>query len=493
MRHDGTTHDGTAQWSDKYEMVVGLEVHVQLKTQSKAFCGCSADFGAPPNVNTCPICLALPGALPVLNAEAVRLAVRAALALCCNVNMTSVFARKNYFYPDLPKGYQISQFDQPLATQGKLQVRVPGEASPKDIVITRLHMEEDAGKSVHDRYVGSTAIDLNRAGVPLIEIVSEPDMRSSAEAGAYLRAMKQLLEYSGVSDVSMEEGSLRVDANVSARLRGQKELGTKTEVKNVNSFSAVERALDSEFERQCELIDGGGKVQQQTMLWDASRGTVRPARSKEESHDYRYFPDPDLPPLLLDAAYVERLRHSMPELPDALRTRFTTHFKLSETELDAVTSSPRLAAYYEGVARASGDPKAAANWVMGEVSAALNEPGVTIDSFPVHSEQLAQLIQMVRDGKVSHTAAKTVFATMRATGKSAGVVAAESGLLQVGDDAQLSQWIDEVLTEMPSEAARFRAGEKKLTGVLVGAVMKKSQGRADPKKVNKLLAAKASS
>ncbi|MGI9091281.1 MAG: Asp-tRNA(Asn)/Glu-tRNA(Gln) amidotransferase subunit GatB [Gemmatimonadaceae bacterium] len=482
-------HDG--KYGDKYEMVVGLEVHVQLKTQSKAFCGCSADFGAPPNVNTCPVCLALPGALPVLNAEAVRLAVRAAIALDCNVNMISVFARKNYFYPDLPKGYQITQFDQPLATQGKLHIRVPGETDTKDtrtVAITRLHMEEDAGRSVHDRYPGATAIDLNRAGVPLIEIVSEPDMRSAAEAGAYLRAIKQLLEYSGVSDVSMEEGSLRVDANVSARLHGAKVLGTKTEVKNVNSFSAVERALQSEFERQCALLDNGEAVQQQTMLWDAAHGSVRSARSKEESHDYRYFPDPDLPALLLDPEFVQRLRHSLPELPDALRDRFRTKFKLSDAELDAVTSSRGLAVYFEGVARASDDPRAAANWVMGEVSAALNEDGVTIERFPVHAHQLAELIDMVRDGKLSHTAAKTVFATMRASGKSAGVVTAESGLVQVGDDAQLNQWIDDVLSAMPSEAARFRAGEKKLTGVLVGAVMKKSGGRADPKKVSKLLA-----
>ncbi len=477
--------------AEKYEMVVGLEVHVQLKTQSKAFCGCSTDFGAPPNVNTCPVCLALPGALPVLNAEAVRLAVRAAIALDCNVNMTSVFARKNYFYPDLPKGYQITQFDQPLATAGKLHVRVPGEADTTTVAITRLHMEEDAGKSVHDRYPGLTAVDLNRAGVPLIEIVSEPDMRSAAEAGAYLRAIKQLLEYSDVSDVSMEEGSLRVDANVSARLRGEKTLGTKTEVKNVNSFSAVERALQSEFERQCALLDSGGTVQQQTMLWDAARAVARPARSKEESHDYRYFPDPDLPPLLLDADYVQRLRHSLPELPDALRDRFKTKFKLNDAELDSVTSSPRLAAYFEGVARASGDPKAAANWVMGEVSAALNENGATIERFPVHAEQLAELIDMVSDGRLSHTAAKTVFASMRASGKSAGVVAAESGLVQVGDDAQLNEWIDEVFAALPSEATRFRAGEKKLMGVLVGAVMKKSGGRADPKKVNKLLADRA--
>jgi aspartyl-tRNA(Asn)/glutamyl-tRNA(Gln) amidotransferase subunit B len=471
-------------------MVVGLEVHVQLKTRSKAFCGCSTDFGAPPNVNTCPVCLALPGALPVLNAEAVRLAVRAAIALDFTVNLTSVFARKNYFYPDLPKGYQISQYDQPLALAGKLEVRVPGEEKPHRIAITRLHMEEDAGKSVHDRYPGKTAIDLNRSGVPLVEIVSEPDMRSAAEAGAYLRTLKQVLEYADVSDVSMEEGSLRVDANVSARLHGQREYGTKTEIKNVNSFSAVERALQSEFERQCELLERGGTVQQQTMLWDAARGGVRPARSKEESHDYRYFPDPDLPPLILDADYVERLRHSMPELPHALRVRLHKHFALSDNELDVITSSAGLATYFEGVARAHGDAKAAANWVMGEVSAALKEEQCSIRQFRIHPEQLAHLLDLVRDGKLSHTAAKTVFATMRQSGKSASVIAAESGLLQVDDDAQLNTWIDEVFAELPAESARFRNGEKKLTGVLVGAVMKRSQGRADPRKVNQLLAAR---
>lgn len=474
--------------SDKYEMVVGLEVHVQLKTRSKAFCGCSADFGAPPNVNTCPVCLALPGALPVLNAEAVRLAVRAALALDCNVNLVSVFARKNYFYPDLPKGYQISQFDQPLATQGEITVRVPDEDQPRKIAITRLHMEEDAGKSVHDRFPGFTAIDLNRAGVPLIEIVSEPDMRSAAEAGAYLRAMKQLLEYADVSDVSMEEGSLRVDANVSARVHGARELGTKTEVKNVNSFSAVERALQSEFERQCSVLEAGGSVTQQTMLWDAARGAVRPARSKEQSHDYRYFPDPDLPPLVLDSDSVQRLRHSLPELPDALRARFSTHYKLNAAEVDAVTSSPLVARYFEGVARASGDARASANWVTGEVAAALNEDRVAIDRFSVRPGQLAELVTMVGDGRISHTAAKRVFATMRETGRPAGLVASEAGLLQVGDDDQLGSWIGEVIAEHPDEAARLKAGETKLTGVLVGAVMKKSQGRADPKKVNKLLA-----
>ena len=474
-------------WSQKYEMVVGLEVHVQLKTRSKAFCGCSTDFGAPPNVNTCPVCLALPGALPVINAEAVRLAVRAAIALECTINLTSVFARKNYFYPDLPKGYQISQYDRPLAVQGTLHARIQGETELRSIAITRLHMEEDAGKSVHDRYPHLTAIDLNRAGVPLVEIVSEPDMRSAAEAGAYLRTLKQILEYADVSDVSMEEGSLRVDANVSARLHGTTTLGTKTEVKNVNSFSAVERSLQSEFERQCAMLDRGESVRQETMLWDATHGTVRPARSKEESHDYRYFSDPDLPPLILDPDYVKRLRHSLPELPQQLRDRFKTHFSLSDAELDAVTAEPRLADYFEGVARAHGDAKAAAKWVMGELSAALNETGVKIRDFPVHPGQLAELLDMVRDGKLSHTAAKAVFATMRASGKSAPVVAAELSVTQVGDDTQIEQWITEVLAELPDETARFAAGEKKLIGVLVGAVMKKSKGRADPKKVNALL------
>jgi aspartyl-tRNA(Asn)/glutamyl-tRNA(Gln) amidotransferase subunit B len=425
--------------------------------------------------------------LPVINAEAVRLAVRAAIALECTVNLTSVFARKNYFYPDLPKGYQISQFDRPLAVQGTLHVRLPGESQMRGIAITRLHMEEDAGKSVHDRYPRMTAIDLNRAGVPLVEIVSEPDMRSAAEAGAYLRTLKQILEYADVSDVSMEEGSLRVDANVSARLHGETELGTKTEVKNVNSFSAVERSLQSEFERQCAMLDRGETVRQETMLWDAAHGTVRPARSKEESHDYRYFPDPDLPALILDPAYVERLRRTLPELPQKLRDRFSAAFGISDAELDAVTAEPALADYFEGVARAHRDGKHAAKWIMGEVSAALNEDGTKIREFPVRPPNLAELLDMIRDGKLSHTAAKAVFATMRTTGKSAAVVAAEMSVTQVGDDDQIDKWISEALAEMPAEAARFRAGEKKLTGVIVGAVMKKSKGRADPKKVNALL------
>jgi aspartyl-tRNA(Asn)/glutamyl-tRNA(Gln) amidotransferase subunit B len=477
--------------TDRYEMVVGLEVHVQLKTRTKAFCGCSADFGAPPNVNTCPVCLALPGALPVLNEHAVELAVRAALGLGCKVDQVSVFARKNYFYPDLPKGYQISQFDQPLATGGSVAVGKSENGTDARVRITRLHMEEDAGKSIHDRYPGETAIDLNRAGVPLIEIVSEPDIRTSAGAGAYLRTLKQILQYLGVSDVSMEEGSLRVDANISVRRPGQSKLGTKTEVKNMNSFSAVEKALEAEFARQTALIDSGGKVEQQTLLWDGARETVRPSRTKEGSHDYRYFPEPDLRPLMLDTAWIDRLRKELPELPDQRKTRLVAAYSLSNSEVEQVTADPAFAEYFEAVARASGDGKSAYNWVMGEVLAVLRASGEEITRFRVRPADLAQLLNLVRDGTISHTAGKRVFARMLETGHPAAQVAADEGLLQVGDESAIAMWVDEVLAEHPEEAARFRAGEKKLQGVLVGFVMKKSKGSADPKRVNQLLSSRA--
>jgi aspartyl-tRNA(Asn)/glutamyl-tRNA(Gln) amidotransferase subunit B len=477
--------------AERYEMVVGLEVHVQLKTRTKAFCGCSTDFGAPPNVNTCPVCLALPGALPVLNEHAVELAVRAALGLGCKVNPISVFARKNYFYPDLPKGYQISQFDQPLATGGAVVVGKTEKGTDIQIGITRLHMEEDAGKSIHDRFPGETAIDLNRAGVPLIEIVSEPDIRSAEDAGAYLRTLKQILQYLDVSDVSMEEGSLRVDANISVRSPGAVKLGTKTEVKNMNSFSAVERALESEFARQCALIDSGGKVEQQTLLWDGARETVRPSRTKEGSHDYRYFPEPDLRPLMLDAKWVDRLQKDLPELPDERKKRLSQEYGLSATEVEQLTSHPALAEYYEAVARASSDGKGAYNWVMGEVQATLRSSGEDIARFRVRPADLAQLLNLVRDGTVSHTAAKRVFAGMVETGKPAAQIAADEGLLQVGDEGAIAAWVEEVLTEHPDEAKRFLAGEKKLQGVLVGFVMKKSKGRADPRRVNQLLSTRA--
>src|SRR6476661_5178292 len=383
-----------------WEMVVGLEVHVQLKTRTKAFCACSTEYGAPPNTNVCAICLALPGALPALNAHAVELATRAALALGCTVHAQSVFARKNYFYPDLPKGYQISQFDQPLATDGRLEIGRRDDGAAINVGVTRVHMEEDAGKSVHDRYAGATAIDLNRAGVPLIEIVSEPDMRSAAEAGAYLRVLKQILEYMAVSDVSMEEGSLRVDANVSARRRGQTRLGTKTEVKNMNSFSGVERALEMEFVRQVGVLEQGGRIDQQTMLWDGAAGQVRPSRTKEGSHDHRYFPEPDLPPLLLEHKWIDRMREELPELPAARRARFAKEYALGEYDIDVLTADPAVADYYEHVARAHGDPKASANWVMGEVLAQLRAGESDIATFRVRPHDLAELLNLVRDGVV---------------------------------------------------------------------------------------------
>ncbi len=478
---------------EKFEMVVGLEVHVQLKTRTKAFCGCSTDFGAQPNVNTCPVCLALPGALPVLNEQAVELATRAALGLGANLNSISIFARKNYFYPDLPKGYQISQFDYPLATGGWVTIGQFADGQPIRIGITRVHMEEDAGKSIHDRYTGASAIDLNRAGVPLIEIVSEPDIRTSEGAGSYLRTLRQILLYLGVSDVSMEEGSLRVDANVSARPYGETKLGTKTEVKNMNSFSAVEKALEFEFARQCEMLSRGEAVHQQTMLWDSARGEARPSRTKEGSHDYRYFPEPDLRPLILSAEWLQRMKDDLPELPEARRSRFAEEYKLGSYDIETLTVLPELADYFESAAREANDPKAAANWVLGEVMAGLNARGCAVDAFPVRPTDLAQLIRMIQSGHISHSAGKRVFAVMLETGKLPAQVAAEEGLLQVGDDDALVQWIDEVLAENPAEAARFAGGEKKLQGVLVGLVMKKSKGRADPKRVNQLLASRAGS
>jgi aspartyl-tRNA(Asn)/glutamyl-tRNA(Gln) amidotransferase subunit B len=473
--------------TDAYEMVVGLEVHVQLKTTTKAFCACSTNFGDPPNTNVCPVCLGLPGALPVLNEKAVKLAIRAALALGCDVQERSIFARKNYFYPDLPKGYQISQYDRPLATGGHLEIALTDDARRKAVGITRLHMEEDAGKSLHDRFPGVTGIDLNRAGVPLIEIVSEPDMRSADEAGAYLRSLKQILEYLDVSDVSMEEGSLRVDANVSARKRGASTMGQKTEVKNMNSFSGVERALEVEFARQCGILERGGRIEQQTMLWDATTGAVRPARSKEGSHDYRYFPEPDLPPLVIDHRWISDTRERMPELPAPRRERFAAAYRLGAYDIDVLTSSPALSEYFEGVARQHGDAKTAANWVMGEVLAALKGSGNTIAQFTVRPKDLATLLNMVRDGVVSHTAAKLVFAAMVKSGGSPTDVAAREGLLKVSDDDALRRWLDEVVAEHPREAERYAAGEKKLQGVLIGAAMKKSKGSADPKRLAQLL------
>lgn len=477
--------------TDGFEMVVGLEVHVQLQTATKAFCSCSAEYGALPNTNTCPVCLALPGTLPVLNAKAVELAVRAALALHCTVNPRSIFARKNYFYPDLPKGFQISQYDRPLAEHGRLTIgRIDDSDFP--VRITRLHMEEDSGKSVHDRYPNATAIDLNRAGVPLVEIVSEPDIRSASDAAAYLRTIKWVMEANEISDVSMEEGSLRVDANVSARRVGDVALGTKTEIKNVNSFSGVERALEIEFERHCAVLAEGGTLHQQTMLWDGSRGAVRPARSKEGSHDYRYFPEPDLPPLVLEPTYITSIESTIAEDPWTRRKRYRERYALSAADANALIASRYIGDYFELVAKAHGDGKAAANWVVNELLAWCHANEVKFRDCKVTPADLGSLLDLVRDGTVSHTAAKKILPLMARSGEAPRAIAVREGLIQEKDSGALAKWVDEVLAENPTETARFLGGEKKLQGVLVGLVMKKSQGRADPKQVNQLLAARGS-
>jgi aspartyl-tRNA(Asn)/glutamyl-tRNA(Gln) amidotransferase subunit B len=471
-----------------WETVIGLEVHVQLGTRSKMFCGCAATFGEEPNTNVCPVCLGLPGALPVPNAEAIRLGVRAALALECTVHPVSVFARKNYFYPDLPKGYQISQFDQPLATGGRLRVE-SAERGVIEVGITRLHLEEDAGKSLHDRFPGLTAVDLNRAGVPLAEIVSEPDLRSAAEARAYLTSLKQILVYAGVSDCSMEKGHLRVDANVSVRRAGEARFGTKTEVKNVNSFANVERALTSERDRQIALLEAGGTVEQVTLLFNAATGQVRPMRSKEESHDYRYFPDPDLPPLVVDAAWVEQQRQSLPELPDAKVARLSMGYGLPAYDARVLAGDVALADYFESVVKEGAEPKAAANWIMTEVMSQWNESG----RFAVAAGTLAELVGLVKDGTVSLQAAKKVFAELASNGGTAAKATAERlGLIQVKDESSLEQWVDEVIAANPKEVERYRAGEGKLLGFLVGQVMKRSQGKADPKGVQPVLLRKLS-
>ncbi len=468
-----------------WETVIGLEVHVQLGTRSKMFCGCSTAFGDAPNTNVCPLCLGLPGALPVPNAEAVRLAARAALALGCTVQERSVFARKNYFYPDLPKGYQISQFDRPLATNGRLAIESP-ERGPIEVTIERLHLEEDAGKSLHDRIPGKTAVDLNRAGVPLAEIVGGPDLRSPAEARAYLTTLRQLLVYAGVSECSMEKGSLRVDANVSVRPAGQRALGTKAEIKNLNSFANVVRALEAERTRQRTILDAGGRVAQVSLAFSAASGQVRPMRSKEESRDYRYFPDPDLPPLVLSPEWIASVQAELPELPAARRHRFATALGLSAHDAGVLTGERVIADYFEAVTRAGVEPKTAANWVMGEGMAGYHETG----AFAVAPDRLAGLIALVRDGTVSHLAAKRVYVEMAASGRDAGAVAERLGLVQVRDESALSRWVDEVLAAHPSEVARYRAGETRLMTFLTGQVMKRSRGTADPKGVQPVLARK---
>jgi len=471
-----------------WETVIGLETHVQLRTKSKMFCGCSTAFGAPPNTQVCPVCLGLPGALPAANGAAIGLAVRGALALGCTVHPRSIFARKNYFYPDLPKGYQISQFDQPLATDGSLSFVSP-ERGIVTATIVRLHVEEDAGKSIHDRFPKATAVDLNRSGVPLIEIVSGPDLRSPAEARAYLQTLKQLLEYIGISDCDMEKGSLRVDANVSIRRSGETDLNTRTEVKNINAFSFVEKALTVERERQVALVESGGSVTQQTMLYDSKENSVRPQRSKEESHDYRYFPEPDLPPLVLTPEFVAEQQSELPELPAQKRERFVTQYALSREHATVVSGTRSIADYFENVARISTEPQASANWVMTEVLADAKDHQ---DQLRLAPAALAQIIALVKGGTLSNQAAKKVFTEVAAKGGDPRTIAESLGLIQVADTNVIEGWVTDVLADHPSEVQRYKKGETKLMPFFVGQLMRKSKGKADPKLAQRVLEAKLS-
>lgn len=468
------------------EPVIGLEVHAQLKTKTKIFCACSTQFGKSPNANTCPVCTGMPGMLPVLNKKAVTFALKASVATNCRINKQSRFDRKNYFYPDLPKGYQISQYAMPIAEHGFLNIETEDENSIK-IGITRIHMEEDAGKLIHDPERSNSKVDLNRTGVPLIEIVSEPDIRSPQQAGAYLRKLHSILKYIDVCDGSMEQGSFRCDANISLRPAGQKAFGTRTELKNLNSFKNVEKAISYEIERQTYRLEEGKPVIQETRLWDPSKNRTNSMRGKEEAHDYRYFPDPDLVPLIVDEKWIRKVEKLMPELPDAKHSRFIKEYQLSEYDAGILTSSIDLADFFEETAAPLKDTKQAANWVMTTFLAMLNTKGISISQSPVTAAGFSKLLNLIEDGKINASAAKTVFEEMAASAKDPKTIVQEKGLEQMSDSSELKAMVQDVIAENPEEASAYRNGKTKLFSFFMGQIMKKTQGKADPKIVTKLL------
>jgi aspartyl-tRNA(Asn)/glutamyl-tRNA(Gln) amidotransferase subunit B len=472
----------------KYQAVIGLEVHAQLLTDSKIFCGCSTRFGAAPNSQTCPVCLGFPGALPVLNRKVVEYAIRAGIATNCRIAPRSIFARKNYFYPDLPKGYQISQYELPICSDGHLDIEV--EEVVKRIGITRIHMEEDAGKLVHGDVPGlgsGSGVDLNRACTPLLEIVSEPDLASADEAVAYLKKLHQIVVYLGICDGNMEEGSFRCDANVSVMPFGSEKFGTRTETKNVNSFRFVRQAIKYEIERQIDVIEEGGRIIQETRLFDPNSGTTRSMRGKEEAHDYRYFPDPDLVPLVISSDRVEDIRLSIPELPDRKRERYVRELGLSLYDAEVLTATREMAEYFEACVLIHPQAKTVANWVMGEVTRALNDAGLSIKDAPVAPGQLAELLKLVEGGTISNKIAKTIFDEMWKTGKEPARIVEEKGLVQVSDTGEIEKIIDGIMAANPGQLAEYRGGKEKVFGFFVGQVMRASKGKANPGVVNELL------
>ena len=483
-------------WSTQYEPVIGLEVHAQLLTESKAFCGCSTKFGNPPNSNVCPVCLGMPGVLPVLNKSVVEFAIRMGLATGCAIAPKSIFARKNYFYPDLPKGYQISQYEEPVCTGGFLQI--DGEdGKKKKIGITRIHMEEDAGKSIHDLDV-DTLVDVNRCGVPLIEIVTEPDIRSPQEAAHTLSKVRQIVTYLGICDGNMEEGNLRCDANVSVRKIGTKQFGIKTEVKNMNSFRFVERALEFEISRQIGLLESGGTVEQETLLWDAGQGIAVSMRSKEEAHDYRYFPEPDLVPVLVEKSWIEEIRKTLPELPSPRRDRYVGEYKLPKYDADILTAEKELADYFEDVVKHLGRPneetfKLASNWTMGDVLRVVKERHVAMVEFPVASKHLAEMIDLIVDGTISSKIAKEVFEEMLNSSEAPKAIVKKLGLVQVSDTTAIEEIVDGILSSNKDQVKKFHEGKPNLFGFFVGETMKMMKGKANPNVVNEVLRRKLGS